>query len=718
MMSSGKKTREEFSRDVYEAFQDIAVTSDMIQRRRHGRLLVEIMHTTGCKLTGLKMSPFLVGSQTEGSTTKGMMSDADTVINMDAFQVVLKLGAWQTGKVNLLAFKDETTPPQFYKICILRPTPDGRQDYMNMTEPVHNADKVHVDEKGRLLLSNLWDDDNLKSVFKEVGFKNVFIKNGPSRSHYDKLDMVDAFPCKDFPEECDFLFQRPRAGHWPKPETLEYAKQCPVFFIPQGHPHSELKERNLQWRLSTTLTERALMFSFTEVQMLVYILLKMLKIENIKPKFGDNFSTFHIKTAMMFTVERYHPEIWCIDNIVLCATYCIDTLIQWAHERVCPHFTMGGVNLFDGKLSESDIKELAVLLTDLNKSIVEYVCNLKMDLFGMRLLQKVHDQQDHQIEVIREIHYGIKSSHNTVVKDIQCRANTLDVMAALQFVINTFKYFRGQQTNGSELQREAADLFLPFVYGTLASIMASICIVSRGPVMQDVIKLYQLSFESDLMSGKLKYASMLYSGGQYDQAADMLNHCEGLLGPDVAHYCVCFLRRNAYEPESFIKKSFHTDMVELLKTSSTMCIMFCKHDLPRVPEHLRYEMFRTQTQKDKNERHKLNIWMDLVVIDCVPFLYFLQYLVSSKKGQLPRRLSAMFHLINYLAQRLTRRLHKESAGHVETALHVLAHCWELENRPDVAWHLYQQSINIFPTNNIAWVHLIRLFQKIFLRFER
>ena len=160
MMSSGNKTREEFSRDVYEAFQAIAVTSDMIHRRRHGYLLLEMIQTTKHKIMGVDLSIFVVGSQTEGSTTRGMMSDTDSVFSQDGIQVVLKLGAWQTGKVNLLAFKDETTPPQFYKICMLRPTPDGRQDYMYMPEPVHNTDGIHVDEKGRLLLSNLMADDH------------------------------------------------------------------------------------------------------------------------------------------------------------------------------------------------------------------------------------------------------------------------------------------------------------------------------------------------------------------------------------------------------------------------------------------------------------------------------------------------------------------------------------------------------------------------------
>jgi len=54
----------------------------------------------------------------------------------------------------------------------------------------------------------------------------MMIKHGPSRSWTDAFDIVDAFPCKNLPEECECLFKRSIPGHFPKPETLEYAKKC------------------------------------------------------------------------------------------------------------------------------------------------------------------------------------------------------------------------------------------------------------------------------------------------------------------------------------------------------------------------------------------------------------------------------------------------------------------------------------------------------------
>jgi len=198
----------------------------------------------------------------------------------------------------------------------------------------------------------------------------------------------------------------------------------------------------------------------------------------------------------------------------------------------------------------------------------------------------------------------------------------------------------------------------------------------------------------------------------------MLNQCEGLLGPDVAHFCSCEDRVCMKRPHMFLEKMLNTSTVELMKTSFTTCVMFSKHKLSCVPEHLRYEMYRTQTQQDKIERNILHEWMDMVVLDCVPFLYYLQYLVNRKNGSLPRRLLAMFRLMDYINQKVLIEvknggIHMVSTckGHLDTALHVLAHCWEMENRPDVSWQLYTLSTHVLNTNNIAWVHLIRLFRK-------
>jgi len=100
--------------------------------------------------------------------------------------------------------------------------------------------------------------------------------------------------------------------------------------------------------------------------------------------------------------------------------------------------------------------------------------------------------------------------------------------------------------------------------------------------------------------------------------------------------------------------------------------------------------------------------MGLVVIDCVPFMYYLQYLVYRQLDQPERRLSAFTKLLDYINN------FENEGGHLETLLNIIAHCWELEDLPDFAWNHYQQSLQQYPRNNSAWIHLVRLFYKYFL----
>ena len=208
------------------------------------------------------------------------------------------------------------------------------------------------------------------------------------------------------------------------------------------------------------------------------------------------------------------------------------------------------------------------------------------------------------------------------------------------------------------------------------------------------------------MSTKLKCASMLYCSGQCAEAAQVLTHCEGLLGPDVNHYCVCedrlWLVRN--QSESYLRIGLDGNVVALLKSHSTMCVKFSIHERCCVPEHLQGEMFRTLTHEDLQLRNVNNAWMDLVVIDCVPFLHYLQYLVYRQLGQPVSKRVALLKLVDYVCQPEGIR------GHVDTAIHMLAHCAELENLPEAVLDLYQDSVRDFPRNNIANWHLARFLQ--------
>jgi len=686
------------SRHLSRVLDDIGVIQDMTDLRRHIHLLKETLNTISSKLQGYNDTHYIVGSQSEGTTTIGMDSDMDNMIILNNYLVVFDWAEWDKDKIIMLAIKDNTTPPQLCYLQRLR-----RDLPLKMDVTVNPTDEV--DEEGRVLVSNKWNDDLIWESSKHLG---PMISHGPSKSFSDKVDMVFAFPCASMPPECEILFRRPRPGHFPKPETLERARRYPTFIVPQGHPFSEHK--HLQWRISTSLWERFLVFDFTAEQQHVYVLLKMIRKSFIKPVVGDNLSTFHMKTAVMFTIESCQPDIWRRDNIIACAVNCLNTLLRWIRMGKCPHFTTSGVNLFDGKLDKRMLFKLKDVITQIKSHNMWCIYQIQMDMLGFHLLPDIRilDDRRHsnQLKILREILFWIPKLVSGTISALMSDSRQQNINEAVIGIIGRLQLLHSIHNSGSSLECEAASLYLPHMYGTLASTLASCCIARQRPVPQFVINLYQLSFTSDLMSTKLKYASMLYCSGQCTAAAQVLTHCEGLLGPDVHHYCNCYGRppTGKKQSDAHLEGGLDGNITELLKSHSSLCVKFSIHELCCVPEHLQYEMFRTMTHEDQQLRHSHNVWMDLVVIDCVPFLHYLQYLVYRQLDQSVRKMTALQKLEDYVCQ--PGGIH----GHGDTACHVLAHCYELENQPDAAFFYYQPSVQVYPRNNVANWHLTRFLQ--------
>jgi len=457
--------------------------------------------------------------------------------------------------------------------------------------------------------------------------------------------------------------------------------------------------------------ERLLVFDFTAEQQHVYVLLKMMRKWFIKPVVGDKFSTFHMKTAVMFTVESSQPDIWRRDSIISCTVNCLNTLLRWIKIGYCPHFTTFGVNLFHGKLDRQQLHKLKDVITQIKLHNMWCIYQIKMDMLGFRLLPDIHildDSRRHnnQLKILRGILIWIPIVLSSIISNLISAIKQQNIYEAVEGIIGHLRHVHSIHNSGSSVDREAASLLLPHLYGTLASTLASCCIALQLPVTQFVFNLYKLSFTSDLMSTKLKFASMLYCSGQFGAAAQVLTHCEGLLGPDVAHYCVCAGRGwpSKGQSDAYLEDGLDCNTVDLLKSHSTLCVMFSIHERCCVHEYLQCEMFRTMTHEDQQLRHGGNVWMDIVVLDCVPFLHYLQYLVNRQLDQPARKMVALQKLNDYVCRP------GGIGGHVDTATHMLAHCWELENQPDAAFDLYQQSVRHYPRNNIANWHLARFLQ--------
>ncbi|XP_052762685.1 uncharacterized protein LOC128205222 [Mya arenaria] len=680
--------------------EDIGVTRrQTVMMRRNTWLAAEKIQAVLECIPNRNRTFYFFGSQSEGTTTLGMESDVDCLRSSNDSPVFLELSEWQPSRNgSFLVLQDESSPPQHCNLQILRfdlPLP-ATLDIIN------KKNNVEVDLDGRVLLKNTIQDSNLQK-----NFGADFIRQGPSRSGTKDVDIVFAYHCAKQPKECQFLFHRPRPGHWPTPDILEQAKQTGTFLVPQGH--SESCNPKLEWRFSTSLTERLLMFNLNSTKIKAYIFLKVLRKTYFKPVVGDRLSTFHFKTALLFTIENYPPELWQEDNLLKCIIFCLTTLKRWCRMHNCPHYTISGVDLFVGKLYKFEQQQISAMLSDMIENIMVYVVHIEMDGVGRRMVKLINVKNTH----IKSTRY-----ENTMATAQYCFIKALELNYSRLLSCKDSAFFKSnlKETIDSythfSMQNDTfiKDIVKPLVLllnNLLATSQASTCVELHQPVTADIYNLYQESLDSDLTSSRLKFASMLYCTHQYEEAAAVLEHIEALLHPDVWQYS--FSNRGQPDPSNNFLKSLidRRPVSEVIRTSVAFSVTFKPQEVHCVPEHLLLEMHRTINQEDDQHRYPIDgIWMDSAITDSIPFLYYLQYLTYRQLGQQHRKFTAMRKLRHYINHYINQG--STEYGHKETAANMLGHCCELENRLDWAWHCYSESRRMYPHNNAANWHIMRL----------
>ncbi|KAH3845584.1 hypothetical protein DPMN_087865 [Dreissena polymorpha] len=402
-------TIESLSIKLCKVLEDIGVTEELINLNRYVSILRDVLHTSIYTHTHVVIHTF--GSQIEGSITLGMHSDIDTLFYLDTLAAYTDVTDRPPSKTSFLAVKTKMSCPQCYSLEFVMPRSGNtllpaNEDVFEISMKKINSkckwDVLMSDEEGRALLSNHLQSKLLFENVHEFNPNDKIEQHGPAHTINDEKDYVYGIHCSKMPDDCHVLFSRPKPGHWPKQVTTTKAKQCGVFFINPGNightvsydaerktvlmnVHYQNKFASSQWRVSTNMIELLLMWDLDIVQMKAYILTKILRKQLLKPIVGDKLSTFHVKTAFLFTVEKYPMEMRNAENLVNCVLFCLKTLRRFLQRRYCPHYSIASVNLFDGKLKCSQFQTLIQELTEIINSGLQCVYTLKTDSLGERL---------------------------------------------------------------------------------------------------------------------------------------------------------------------------------------------------------------------------------------------------------------------------------------------------------------------------------------------
>ncbi|VDI42924.1 Hypothetical predicted protein [Mytilus galloprovincialis] len=149
---------------------------------------------------------------------------------------------------------------------------------------------------------------------------------------------------------------------WPKPEIISKIISFGVLFVPIGCKGSI--HENLEWRISFSVAEKFLIYSFNHTQLLCYALLKIF-LKEIVERNADLkglLCSYFLKTLMCWILEETDQALWRPDNIIPCFMACLQRLLYYVRYSNLPHYFIPEKDLFYSRFNVMNKHRLEIIL--------------------------------------------------------------------------------------------------------------------------------------------------------------------------------------------------------------------------------------------------------------------------------------------------------------------------------------------------------------------
>ncbi|XP_053385068.1 uncharacterized protein LOC123537349 [Mercenaria mercenaria] len=686
-----------------EVLVDIGVDERIVQKRRRTRLLEESVCTISLQLQDLNSSTYILSSQSEGSTTIGLESDDDKLTCYNAYNVLQDWSEWQPSAINYLMIQDETVSPGY---CLLqRLRNDVPLPYNDTPNEHHFRDKT-----GRILLKNtitsLTAAISAASAAIAAYFDERLVRHGPAdrltgrQPGYQEIDIVLAYQCKSWPLQARQWLNWQGACQWPSDDMKRYCSNSGCFVVGVGSKGSDNEE--LEWRITTSLAERCLMFNLNITQIRCYVWMKIMLKTFIKPLYKDTISSFMCKTVLFQLIANTHSDFWRETNLLVCLSSCLFVLYNSVLNENCPHFIIPGNDLMAGHIAHESKPHVLEILQFIIYSEGTSLLGIKCDGLGSRLQLKLNNiclfktSAFVSAYLLKAIARMTECSMKFCLYFLSNSSYEVAILTLLKYIVNLVIISNQCQA----LDKTACSLFAPRLCTTLGSILASLNIQQYNGISEVALTWISLGLNTDVASSKLKLASMFYSIGEWNRTLIVLRDIEGVYDQNfVEPICGCYDQLREAPRRGFCEISDIRNE-EALQYATAFCVLFLPCEINCIPAELQYELF-CSIDKDINTGGMMGSLMYYAAVDSLPYLYFLQYKNYSFLGRQDDKQRALSNLIRTLDQ-------EPNLGHRETALNLLGQCMEQENRAINALRCYSLSLNLRGRGNAANIHMCRL----------
>ena len=276
----------------------------------------------------------------------------------------------------------------------------------------------------------------------------------------------------------------------------------------------EIENNELLWRISFSMAEKQLSHALNYTQILCYALLK-LSLKNIidrNDKVKGLLCSYFMKTAVFWLSEEISTNAFQLQNLFHCYFLCLDKIISWVKCCYCPNYFIPEHNMFRGKISRSNSRQLLNVLerlrngertflsvnTFLNSEAVLHESCIKLELFCYRVINNI-------MEV------DLENGH----APLSC-IKSLDMSESSSILSGICKY-KYATTSQMIVQK------LPFLTTN----------IHNAQLIRSFHKYLHDGTKSDAVTGWLLYASFYYVLGQYNTTLKIIDHVLSRCTPDM-----------------------------------------------------------------------------------------------------------------------------------------------------------------------------------------
>ena len=516
------------------------------------------------------------------------------------------------------------------------------------------------------------------SAIKNIPVTNTSVtarRQGPSAELWsifcDKsksgADNVYSIHCASWPNEASEWTQRLRYYGWPTSQDILTITKFGFHLVPIGHPHSDTKL--MEWRISFSVAERTLVWSFNHVQIQCYAVMKIILKEFIKVRCNPQnqiLCSYFIKTFLFWKYESTDLNFWRADNFRKCLKQILVEFSKCVQEGVLRHYFIPRFNLLSVKLIPAAQRELLQLFDIVIQSDIRIFkeCRTLHNVWSQFLVQ-------------------VPENRNNLINDLK-RENLLKNNKCIAWMVDKLFDTSQKQSNVpfNKVIRQISSLSCKSQLKTL-TLRTCLLEMQRSAIhtcssgnkgMYELCRKAQNDiYAFDISSSKLWCAILLYMKGFTSPTLNIVNQVLSSIPPYVMYQSVMNQASSAVKQlyvDMFLDSDFTT--IQRARRAWMFDLIITQEMIDVVPLAIKLELYANHVY---------------VPVTFSPFAcaYYLQFLCYHRMHQYDSRDRALQQLIEVANN-------EEQCGNIlHHSLNIAGHCLLLAGRRNHARDIFRRS---------------------------